>query len=248
MRIFNLLFLGNILLLMMLSSCEKDEENNDLSKNNITIGQTGIFTDSRDNKTYKWVGIGEQIWMSENLSYTGDDIRHITDIIEWIHSPYDGYCFYEDNDSLANIYGVLYQWNAAKIACPTGWHLPSEEEWLDLENYLKDNGYSYNEVIGDNGIAISLAKNSNWSISDNKGAVGNPDYPNFRNQTGFSALPSGSRNHSIFEGLGNHTVWWCSTESSSSFACYRRLSYGISDIYPGTNIKYSGFSVRCIRD
>ena len=83
----------------------------------ITIKETGTFVDSRDGKTYKTTKIGTQWWMAENLAYNVGD----------------GCWAYNNDESNVATYGRLYIWEAAQAACPSGWHLPSENEWKQLE-------------------------------------------------------------------------------------------------------------------
>jgi len=253
-KILNLLLIGSIVSSVFLVGCDKDDDNNNSSggvSNPPTNGATGTFTDSRDSKTYKWVKIGEQVWMAENLNYTGSGIQHIIYDDEWVNnSDYDGWCYYEYNENYgSNTYGALYQWEAAKKACPSGWHLPTDEEWTELENYLKENSYSYNGVVGSSKIAKSLATYYGWEESTSLGAVGNSDYSEMRNKTGFSALPSGSHyNNGEFLDLGYYGFWWSATEHSSHDAYGRNLYYGNTVV---NHIKYNklyGFSVRCVRD
>jgi uncharacterized protein (TIGR02145 family) len=241
-RIKNLLLIGSIVASVILSGCNKNDE----SANN----ETGTFTDSRDNKTYKWVKIGTQVWMAENLAYTGTDIQHITGNSEWNNNEdLDAWCYYENNEDNAKIYGVLYQWEAAKSACPIGWHLPTDEEWTQLENYLKENAYSYDGVIGNSGIAKSLATNSGWDVSDNQGAIGNSDFSEYRNKTGFSALPSGRRSsYGDFSGLRYNCAYWSATEYSSSNAYIRGLNYSAAKVNRKDYRKLNGYSVRCVKD
>ena len=101
-----------------------------------------------DNHIYRTVTIGSQVWMAENLKVTryadGTTIPHITDDIEWIDIEIlhfgRAYCYYDNDIGLD--YGVLYSYataiglNAQGI-CPNGWHLPSDEEWTELENKLR---------------------------------------------------------------------------------------------------------------
>ncbi len=85
---------------------------------------TGSFTDSRDRKTYKYVTIGKQVWMAENLAY----------------KPSSGsYWAYDNNSSNVAKYGYLYDWQTAKNVCPTGWHLPSDAEWTQFTDFVGSN-------------------------------------------------------------------------------------------------------------
>lgn len=114
--------------------------------------QTGTFTDTRDSKTYKTAKIGDQTWMAENLIYKSEK---------------GSWCF-EDKVNNCDKYGVYYQWEAAKKACPTGWHLPANTEWDQLAEFIKkDKGFSsvpYNKK-GDywEDMAIYLKSKEGWS-------------------------------------------------------------------------------------
>jgi len=76
------------------------------------------LADARDNKTYTYVTVGEQVWMAENLDYNASGSR----------------CY---NDSIAycQTYGRMYDWNTALTACPNGWHLPNSDEWRELVDF-----------------------------------------------------------------------------------------------------------------
>ncbi len=97
--------------LLALLSCSNDD----------TVTPLNQFTDTRDGQVYKTVTIGSQTWFAENLNFdTGDD---------------ESTC-YQDEAENCFIYGKLYTGNAAQTACPDGWHLPSQEEWNTLIDYL----------------------------------------------------------------------------------------------------------------
>ena len=173
--------------------------------------QQSSFTDSRDGKTYKWVKIGNQTWMAENLNYNASGSK-----------CYDG------NEDNCTRYGRLYNWATAIDVCPSGWHLPSDEEWTILENH-----------IGGSSIAgKKLKSSSGWS----EGGDGTDNY-------GFSALPGGRYSEGKFGYAGNYGSWWSTTESNANNAYMRTLRYDYSnDILRGAYNKSQFFSVRCLKD
>jgi uncharacterized protein (TIGR02145 family) len=249
-RLINVVLLVFFVTVVVLSSCKKDKDEDTTQDNPVDVKNKGEFKDDRDNNIYKWIRIGNQIWMAENLAYIGNDIQHITDAIDWKNnSDNDGWCYYDNKTSNNTTYRVLYQWNAAKIACPKGWHLPKANEWTQLEDFLKNNGYSYDGVTGNPGIAKALATDNGWATSIYQGAVGNSDFTDFQNKTGFSALPGGFRN---FNGDFNDIVeigyWWSNTINNSMDAYGRFIDYDNSEVSSFSNNKLNGYSVRCIKD
>lgn len=228
------------------------------------------LTDSRDGNIYKTVSIGDQVWMAENLAY-------LPEVSPSSSGSYDEPYYYVFGYESTNVsaakattnyttYGVLYNWPAAMNGasssnsnpsgvqgiCPDGWHLPSDEEWTQLENYLISNGYNYDGTTTGNKIAISLASATGWEDAYNsQGAIGNKNtaYDAYRNKSGFSALPGGYRSYDGGFGLiGLLGFWWSSTEYSTNNASDRSLSCtggGVGRSYGG---KDYGFSVRCLRD
>jgi uncharacterized protein (TIGR02145 family) len=146
---------------------------------------------------------------------------------------------------------VLYNWTAALSACPPGWHLPSDEEWTILGTYLANNGYNYDGSIGGNKTAKSMASATGWNPSSNEGVPGNTDYPEYRNKSGFSALPGGIRlNNRVFNEIGNQAVWWTSTEDNlnNEFSLCQVLVYNNVSLNRGQTYWAHSHSVRCLRD
>ena len=102
---------------------------------------------------------------------------------------------------------------------PAGWHVPFDREWTIMENYLIANGYNYDGTTSDNKIAKSLAATTNWNTSTATGVPGNSDYPEFRNKTGFTALPAGARLlNGGFYSIGLTGIWWSAKDTLSTYA------------------------------
>jgi len=97
---------------------------------------TGYFTDERDGKKYKWVKIGDQVWMAENLAF----------------KPKKGnYWAYNNDQNNVDLYGYLYSWKTANEIAPIGWHLPDDEEWSILNGIFNDDEYETFLAVKDNG-------------------------------------------------------------------------------------------------
>jgi uncharacterized protein (TIGR02145 family) len=176
-----------------------------------TAQKSGTLTDSRDGKTYKTVTIGNQEWMAENLAY----------------KPSSGkYWAYDDNKKNVDTYGYLYDWETACNVCPTGWHLPSHEEWTQLTDFVGSNP------------SVKLKAKEGWKSNGN----GTDDY-------GFSALPGGSRRYTgAFSNIAKDGAWWSSTETGSSDAWNRVMIPSNGKVFNIDDSKRNGFSVRCIKD
>ncbi len=247
--------LTGLMIIFTVNSCEKEKDDTD------------AFTDTRDQQTYKLVMIGDQVWMAENLKY----LPAVSGLATGSETASHYYVYgYDGTDVSAakatenyQNYGVLYNWSAAMAGassssadpsgiqgvCPTGWHLPSDAEWTVMENYLIANGYNFDGTNTGNKIAKALATSSGWSGHTGTGTVGNTDYPDNRNATGFSALPGGyRRTDGSFLHLGEYSSWWSSTEGSSASAGIRRMAYGRGDVGSSYYGKAYGVSVRCVKD
>jgi uncharacterized protein (TIGR02145 family) len=227
-----------------------------------------------DGYVYKTVTIGKQVWMAENLKtlrYRNGDLIGTTfpstiDISEEVEPKYQ-WAFGGDEGNVP-VHGRLYTWHAAtdsRNLCPTGWHLPSHEEWILLTTYLTDNSYGSRLGYCGMDIAKSLATKLDWRTDSSEGAPGNDQYRN--NSTGFSALPSGCRqDDGKFLFIGEIANWWSDTKAKGTFVEVGKTVYSYSpdgdiscayfhNIYHDygyvnsyiNNTKY-GFSVRCLRN
>ena len=212
-------------------------------------GLIGKLTDF-DGNSYKWVRIGDQLWMAENLKTThypdGSSIPLVESTSAWVNlgNTDEAYCYYDNSSANGNTYGALYTWETARNACPSGWHLPIDVEWKQLEMYLGMSESETNEFgwRGTNEGSKLAGNASLWNDGhlENNAAFGN---------SGFMALPGGYRyGTGAFYSLGNYAGFWSATEYSSSTAGRRGLSYDSSDVWRGYADKARGRSVRCIKD
>jgi uncharacterized protein (TIGR02145 family) len=194
----------------------------------------GTVTDIEGN-SYNVIKIGTQTWFGENLETTkyndGILIPNVQDGFQWTDLTTDAF----NKQSYCNLYN-WYAINTGKL-CPTGWHVPSSNDWTVLEDYL---GGSY-----DAGGRLKERGTGYWD-EPKYGAI---------NSSGFSALPAGffsvvylSGNLSVFDGMGYLAVFWSSTEVDSQTALSRLLSSDDHILRSGFDLKFSGLSVRCLKD
>jgi uncharacterized protein (TIGR02145 family) len=188
--------------------------------------------------------------MTENLKVThyrdGEAIPNITDAREWSHLTSGAYCAYSNDITNIETYGLLYNWyavSATNIIAPEGWHVPTDDEWKELEMHL--------------GMGQSEADSMFWRGTDEGGKLKETGITHWHNpnsgatnKSGFTALPGGYRlnYNGAFTNISNSSYWWSATEYSSVSAWYRTLNYSNSNIYRSSNHKKSGFSVRCVMD
>jgi uncharacterized protein (TIGR02145 family) len=172
----------------------------------------GTFTDERDGERYKIVEIGGMTWMAKNLNYRTDS----------------SWC-YNDDSSNCGQYGRLYSRRAAKNACPSGWHLPSRQEW----DYLS-------QAVGGEDVAGKVLKSASgigWYCG---GGIDSHK---------FSAMPGGYRNYDgSFGGLSGNANWWTTTEDDSGRGYHQSLEYTDDGAFGGYGGYDDGFSVRCVQD
>ncbi len=207
--------------------------------------------DIRDGQEYRIVLIGNQWWMQENLNI-GISIDDRQDAID--NNIIEKYCSNNDNN-LCETYGGLYQWNEmmdyypsdegnpsiTQGICPIGWYLPTDEEWKELEMVL---GMSQNDAD-----ASGIRGTNEGGKLKEAGTIHWED-PNFgaTNESGFTALPGGSRVGSGgFYRVGPYAWLWSSTEQDNS-AWRRYLNYDYSEVVRYHDYKEMGLSVRCLVD
>lgn len=211
-----------------------------------------IVTDI-DGNVYHTVRIGSQVWMVENLKTTryndGSEIQLVTDSTAWEGLSTPGYCWLENDISHKEPYGALYNWYAVNTnnLAPEGWHVPTDQEWTTLENYLIANGYNWDGTTTENKIAKSMAVTTDWTTYSEEGTSGNDLSKN--NRSGFSAFPGGCRwGKGAFLNVDITSQWWSATENDVTTAWSRVLYYANSGLLHSYDSKKYGFSVRCLKE
>ena len=183
---------------------------------------------SHDGYDYSTVLIGEQCWFAENCRYlpsvSPSSASSTTEPYYYVYG-------YEGTDvasamSTSNYatYGVLYNWPAVMTEgiCPSGWHIPSDEEFTQLTDFL-----------GGGSVAGGKMKDDvQWNGS---------------NSSGFTGLPGGDRYSGGFSGSGYYGHWWSASESGS-YSWVRILDYSHGVVVRDFNYRDYGFSARCVRD
>lgn len=183
------------------------------------------------------VVIGTQIWCTKNLDVStyrnGDVIPEIREQANWDTITTGAWCYYKNKTANGTTYGKLYNWyavNDSRGLAPAGYHVPSNDEWNVLTDFL-----------GGLDVAGKKMKSKNGWEQNGNGT----------NSCGFNALPGGERDSDGFEDLKEFAKWWSSTESSImgiTGVHYRYIPCQFDFAGKDRTVRGSGLSVRCIKD
>lgn len=191
-------------------------------------GISGVFTDQRDGNVYKWVKIGDQIWMAENLRF----------------KPDSGSLCWENDEANCLTRGRFYNWETALQVYPPGWHLPSDQEWKDLEMTLglkADQAEREGMRSDKDGLLAGKIKLQDGWPSEYEGKP-----ISITNESGFSAVITGFYANGEFT-HDNYTGWWSSTDVESK-AWIHHIGFFDNSMGRVLNRKEFAFPVRCVRD
>lgn len=167
---------------------------------------------------YETVKIGDQVWFSENLKTAQ-------------YQDGESWCYDDENDN-CEIYGRLYNWDAAMVSCPDGWSLPSDEDWQKLQEY----------VGGDDVAGVNLKSVGFWESEDEEAREGLDRY-------GFSVLPSGQYVEGYFYDLGLSSFFWTSSGVQDIRSIWSRtFSFNKDEVIRSSFSPEHAFSVRCIKE
>ena len=204
----------------------------------------GTICDSRDGHVYKITTVGSQVWMAENLNYYSCSIKD------------DSWC-YDDKAANCDKYGRLYSWTAAmgvdksyqtqytnltgvqRGNCPEGFHMPSEGEWSDFYDYVRE--YAV-EQGNDEGAVVRA-----------KGMWPNDSYFPATDDFGFAMLPAGRKSFTGYTKLDEEALFWSADEDySEPLGGPRNVGiWTVTSMFGfggGSIMKDEGVSVRCIKD
>jgi len=241
------LLVGGLAFLMLTSGCQKEANiSSNLPTDIASVGsginalkalKYGTMKDI-DGNSYKTIKIGNQVWMAENLRVTkfrnGKSIPNVIDATQWSNLSSSAFCYFNGSTYDDKINGKLYNWfavNDSKKLAPNGWHIPSDNEWATLVNYL-----------GGNSIASGKLKTTGTTywLEPNTGAT---------NESGFSAVAAGYR---LFDGsfyqLGTNASFWTSTSYINNSAWIYDLHYYLNVVNRYYPTQKNAYSVRCIKD
>ena len=198
------------------------------------------------NTTYDLVEIGGQCWFADNLATdqysNGDPIITGLDYVTWGSTTSGAYAIYNNDPANDVTYGKLYNWYTtvdSRGLCPTGWHVPTDCEWMYLEYSLNMSPWIVEnfDFRGTNQGSKLRSANS-WSTSN--------VYAN--NSSGFGAIPGGFYDGGTFYDIGDRGNWWSSSALDAYTALNRSLYFNNSMIQRGANVYSFGFSIRCLKD
>jgi uncharacterized protein (TIGR02145 family) len=198
---------------------------------------TGVF-DIEGNFYSTIILENEQEWMAENLKSklfsNGDSIQNLVQNNAWQVANTAVYSTYNESSTNNEIYGNLYNWFVTideRNVCPSGWHVPSDDEWTD-----------YSDLLGGNGVAGGKMKIQDtlfWK-APNLGAT---------NESLFSGLPAGCRyDGGNFANIEKYAYWWTSTQLDNQFGWFRSANYLSDNLVKNYVKKQSGYSIRCLKN
>jgi uncharacterized protein (TIGR02145 family) len=217
--------------------------------NEISFTTDPLTVSDIEGNIYNVVRIGTQLWMAENLRTTkyndGSPIPNIESSSEFVKQEVGVYCWGSTSIDFINTYGAHYNFFAVadnRSLCPSGWHIPTDSEWTELENYLGGSNIA--------GGKLKEVGSLHWDVENVEAT----------NESGFNALPGSMVSfypsinmHYWTESIGHLGYWWSSTQDISSGerikpGWIRRLESGRSGIIRDSNSARNGCSVRCIKN
>nr|WP_319269229.1 fibrobacter succinogenes major paralogous domain-containing protein [uncultured Draconibacterium sp.] len=215
----------------VLQSCSEDPFDAD----------SGTFTDKRDGNVYQWVKIGEQIWMAENLAYIPYVCAPDSQCGIWVYDYYGEGSFGTNYQT----YGCLYNWEIAQEVCPEGWHLPSDEEWMEMESFLG----MPEDQLDRSGIIRGQEANVGGKLKEPGLAHWKEPNEGATNESGLSVLPGGYLNgNHAFSSLNSVSYFWTTSLNGHGDGICRMFHYDGNYVTRKGMEKNIALSIRCIKN
>ena len=203
---------------------------------------TGTYVVVRSSSAYTYTGKMAKWLDNDSSTYAA---KHYGLLYNW-NSAVDVYnTLYGETSIITgtnNAVSINFNGNRQGI-CPIGWHVPSDGDWTNMQNYLNGQS-SYRCGSSNSNVAKALASQTDWVVRSGTCYVGDDLTAN--NATGFNAYPAGS--YSTIFSSGTATDFWSATQYLSRSAWYRSLYSDAAFVTRGDVNKIVGYSVRCLRD
>ena len=221
------------------------------------LGLINEYLTDYDGNSYNIIKVGEQVWIGENLRVShyrnGDPIPIVYTNSDWINLTTGACGLYNNDPANSETYGNLYNWYAIEDdrgVCPEHWHVPSDEDYMELEMSL---GMSQQDTRGEGWRGTNeggILKSSGRPTDEGNDALWLEPSLGATNKDGFKALPSGYRDNDdgYYYNMGTYGYFWTSTEVSNNLAWYRMLKNSSSEVNRNKFSKQCGFSIRCVGD
>lgn len=205
-----------------------------------------------DGNVYETIQIGAQVWMAENLRVShyrdGTEIPYLRYYSDWINTINGAYCYHLYSDNYGGAFGALYNWYATTDVhniAPAGWHVPTDDEWKELEMTL---GMSQSDA---DGTLFYRGTNEGSKLAGNAALWTDgvlKDDSEF-GSSGFNALPGGVRDiFDYYSHIGRSVAFWSTTEQSSGVPLARLLYNESSGVLRAGGHAKNGLAIRCIKD
>ncbi|MDB5047237.1 MAG: hypothetical protein JWO30_308 [Fibrobacteres bacterium] len=218
------------------------------------VASAGAVKDG-DGNEYETVKIGNQVWTAEHLRATkyadGTAIPKVADQAGWANRATPAFCYYNgmSNPDSIKRFGALYNWhviNTKKLA-PEGWHIPSETDWMALQNAMIAGGFNFDGTATGNKIGKSMAAMTDWMASAKAGAIGNDQSKN--NKSGFSGVPTGFRDQGgNFTSMGARCIMHSSNNKENTFGYFADLDNTSETLRYSDDWMSMGFLVRLVKN
>ena len=225
-----ILFFATLGVFIVISACKKECD--------LSFIFTDSITDIQGN-TYTTIELGSQTWMASNLTSSlfnsSESMPEVQSDSAWAATTSPAWSKYDNNATNDASYGKLYNHavvSSSSNVCPAGWHVPTKADWKELTGCMG----------GDDNAALKLKENTKdvWWV---------PNHSFSTNESTFSALPGGVRDHAgDFQNQIYLGYFWTSTLAENRKASLVSMHFGSASVNHFDADTHNGASIRCIKD